>query len=118
MTMRKATSKKYNLKKRGKTHKNKNLKKGTKKRVLKRQARSTRRRKTKKGGRAGPLVDPKYLDPRDAPLPEPKATPVIFGSDGQEILYTKQKINNPPPLPPRGYGHQERGLTRQNAIRL
>ncbi len=58
MTMRKATSKKYNLKKRGKTHKNKNLKKRTQKRVLKRKARS-RTRKTKKGGQGGPVVLPR-----------------------------------------------------------
>jgi hypothetical protein len=120
MTMRKATSKKYNLKKRGKTHKNKNLKKRTKKRVLKRKKRSTRR-KTKKGGQNDSVYP---ADERDAPLPPLPITPIIFGSDGQEIgtegLYKALERKNPPPLPPKSNLHNPESSIpkRQGAFKL
>ena len=119
MTMRKATSKKYNLKKRGKTHKNKNLKKRTKKRVLKRKARS-RRRKTKKGGRTRQLVAPKEEgDIRDAPLPPLPTTPIVVGSKGEDLLYasvTPQR-KSAPPLPPKHRVNIPKEFTRRLATR-
>ena len=127
MTMRKATSKKYNLKKRGKTHKNKNLKKRTKKRVLKRKARSTRR-KTKKGGRTRPLVDPNpnaelsLEQEMDMPLPPlHEEARLIFGRDGEELgvegLYTTPQRKPAPPLPPKHPVNIPKEFTRRPAKR-
>lgn len=100
MTMRKATSKKYNLKKRGKTHKNKNLKKRTKKRVLKRKARS-RTRKTKKGGfsiwRKKNESEPPKLLPKRGKLSSDRNEPLVYPKDEASLPLPPL----PEPKPPR-----------------
>ena len=104
MTMRKATSKKYNLKKRGKTHKNKNLKKRTKKRVLKRKARSRtrRRRKTKKGGfnwRNKNVTKPPKLPPKSGTLSSHRNEPLVYPRD-DDMTAKAYDLEARRPLPP------------------